>query len=255
MSAEKTLSRDRTVVVAGLALVTLVSWAYLVYLARKMNVEPMADMAMPSSRAWTLPDILYLFVMWSIMMVAMMVPSVSPLILTFLKADKRDGTGSRVPSATILLGGYLTVWIGFSLLAAYLQWLLHSVALLSPMMVGTSDLLGGVIMVGAGMYQVTPVKRACLTHCRSPVAFLSMAWRPGKWGAFRLGIRHGAYCVACCSVLMMLLFVAGVMNLFWVATITVLVLVEKSFRRGDVIGLLAGIVLMVAGGFLLLTHI
>ena len=171
-----------------------------------------------------------------------------PVILTFASVNRRRLAQQRpfVPTA-IFLCGYVVVWTGFSVLAALIQWGLHAAALLSPMMVGTSPILGGLLLVVAGVFQWTPLKNACLRHCRSPLGFLMTDWREGRSGAFIMGLRHGSYCTGCCWLLMALLFVAGVMNLLWVATITVFVLVEKALPRGDVVGRVAGGVLVIAG--------
>jgi len=155
-----------------------------------------------------------------------------------------------VPTA-IFLGGYVIVWTGFSALATLAQWGLHETALLSPMMVSTSPILGGLLLLTAGVYQWTPLKYACLKHCRSPLGFLMTNWREGPRGALIMGLRHGMFCTVCCWFLMALLFVAGVMNLLWVATITLFVLVEKVVPRGDIVGRVAGGVLVIAGLVLL----
>jgi predicted metal-binding membrane protein len=245
---EAVLRRDRTVVLAGLAAMTLVAWAYLVSLVWGMRTMDMApDMAMPQMQSWGAVELLLLFVMWAIMMVAMMVPSVAPLLLMFARANRQKGGSRVVGSAGILLLGYLLAWVGFSILATLAQWRLHSAALLSPMMVTTSSIFGGLLLVAAGVFQFTPLKRACLVRCRSPLSFLMSDWRDGQWGTFVMGLKHGAYCVGCCWMLMALLFVAGVMNLLWVAAIAVFILVEKVAPRGNLIGRIAGAALIVAG--------
>jgi predicted metal-binding membrane protein len=209
-----------------------------------------AEMAMAMSRmtTWGALDLVLLFVMWSVMMVAMMVPSASPLMLLFAKLNRqrRDREDPVVPTAVFLLG-YLLVWTGFSALATLAQWGLHSAALLSPMMVSTSSVMGGFLLLAAGIFQWTPLKNACLIHCRSPLAFLMSEWRDGKRGALLMGVKHGSYCVGCCWILMALLFVAGVMNLLWVASITAFVLIEKVVPRGELVGRVAGVVLSLAG--------
>jgi predicted metal-binding membrane protein len=189
-----------------------------------------------------------LFVMWAVMMVAMMVPTAAPMILIFatLNRRRRDRQQPYVPT-TIFLGGYLLVWTGFSALAMLAQWGLHSAALLSPMMVSTSPLLGGILLLAAGVFQWTPLKYTCLKHCRSPMGFLMTDWREGARGALMMGLKHGSYCTGCCWFLMALLFVAGVMNLLWVTAIMVFVLVEKIAPRGDLVGRVAGGVLVLAG--------
>jgi predicted metal-binding membrane protein len=245
---EAVLRRDRTIVLAGLAAMTLVAWAYLVSLVWGMRTMDMApDVAMPQMQSWGAVEFLLLFVMWAIMMVAMMVPSVAPLLLMFARANRQKGGSRVVGSAGILLLGYLLAWVGFSILATLAQWRLHRAALLSPMMVSTSSVLGGLLLVAAGVFQFTPLKRACLVRCRSPLSFLMSDWRDGQWGTFVMGLKHGAYCVGCCWMLMALLFVAGVMNLLWVVAIAVFILVEKAAPRGNLIGLIAGAALIVAG--------
>jgi predicted metal-binding membrane protein len=245
---EAVLRRDRTIVLAGLAAMTLVAWAYLVSLIWGMRTMDMApDMAMPQMQSWGAVELLLLFAMWAIMMVAMMVPSVAPLLLMFARANRQKGGSRVVGSAGILLLGYLLAWVGFSILATLAQWRLHSAALLSPMMVTTSSIFGGLLLVAAGVFQFTPLKRACLVRCRSPLSFLMSDWRDGQWGTFVMGLKHGAFCVGCCWMLMALLFVAGVMNLLWVAAIAVFILVEKVAPRGNLIGRIAGAALIVAG--------
>lgn len=254
---EQLLRRDRILVAAGLAAVTILAWGYLLYLASKMEgagggstagVRP--DLLMPQGVSWGAVELVLLFVMWAIMMVAMMVPSAAPLVLTFAKARRRreGAPGGRViGSSGLLLVGYLAVWSGFSVLATLAQWTLHEAALLSPMMVTTSSALGGVLLVAAGIFQLTPLKRACLVHCRSPMSFLMTEWRPGGRGAFIMGLKHGVYCVGCCWMLMALLFVAGVMNLLWVAAIALFVLAEKIAPGGEILARVTGVVLIAAG--------
>jgi predicted metal-binding membrane protein len=190
--------------------------------------------------------------MWAVMMVAMVVPTATAMILAFATINRRRRMQEQpyVPTA-IFLGGYVIVWTGFSALATLTQWGLHETALLSPMMVSTSPILGGLLLLTAGVYQWTSLKSACLKHCRSPLGFLMTDWREGPRGALIMGLRHGMFCTVCCWFLMALLFVAGVMNLLWVATITLFVLVEKVVPRGDIVGRVAGGVLVIAGLVLL----
>jgi predicted metal-binding membrane protein len=245
---EAVLRRDRAIVLTGLAVVTAIAWAYLVYLVREMGTMDMAHaMSMPQMHSWGAVELLLLFAMWAVMMVAMMVPSVTPLILLFARANREKGRSRVVGSAGILLFGYLLVWWSFSVLATLVQWRLHSAALLSPMMMSTSSVLGSLLLVAAGVFQFTPLKQACLVHCRSPLSFLMSEWRDGRWGTLVMGLKHGTYCVGCCWMLMALLFVAGVMNLLWIAAIAVFVLVEKAAPRGNLIGRVAGAALIAAG--------
>ncbi|HEX4265299.1 MAG TPA: DUF2182 domain-containing protein [Verrucomicrobiae bacterium] len=250
---EIVLKRDRLIVFAALAATTLLAWGYMVREARAMNLTGAcccAGMAMsgPDVHPWSTAALVPLFLMWAEMMVAMMLPSATPMILTFAKVQRNRREQERPFVATgIFLLGYLTVWTAFSALAAVMQWALHAKALLSPMMVGTSPVLGGALLIAAGIFQWTPLKNKCLSNCCSPLNFLTTGWREDGRGAFVMGLKHGAQCLGCCWFLMLLLFVAGVMNLWWIALITVLVLIEKVARRGLILGKIAG-VLFVAWG-------
>jgi predicted metal-binding membrane protein len=199
-------------------------------------------MSGPDTSPWSTATLVPLFLMWAEMMVAMMLPSATPMILTFAKVQRNRREQERPFVATgIFLLGYLAVWTGFSAVAAVLQWVLHAKTLLSPMMVSTSPFLGGALLIAAGIFQWTPLKNSCLASCCSPLNFLMTGWREGKWGAFVMGLKHGTYCAGCCWFLMLLLFVAGVMNVWWIAIITVLVLIEKIAPRGLMLGKIAGV--------------
>ncbi|WP_119461797.1 DUF2182 domain-containing protein [Rhodospirillaceae bacterium SYSU D60014] len=248
---ERLLRRDRAVVVAGLVGVILLSWAYLL-LGAGMPMDPMSmgeAMAGMAPMAWSPSYALLMVVMWAVMMAAMMLPSAAPMILLFAAIDrKRRQGGSPYGRTWAFALGYVVVWLGFSLVAAALQWQLERVALLSPMMASTSAVFGGVVLLAVGFYQLTPLKQACLKHCRSPLDFILHHWRAGMGGATAMGLAHGAYCLGCCWMLMALLFVGGVMNLLWIAAIAAFVLVEKTAPAGHWLGHAAGLVLIVWGG-------
>jgi predicted metal-binding membrane protein len=228
------------------------AWVALVRMAGAMADMDM-DMAMPEMEPWGAAEVLLLFAMWAVMMVAMMLPSASPMILTFTAMNRRrTAQGRPVVHTGVFALGYLVVWMLYSAVASVAQWMLHAAALLSPGMATTSTYLGGGLLVAAGVFQWTSIKRACLTACRSPLSFLMTRWRDGATGAFVMGLRHGAYCVGCCWVLMALLFVAGVMNLVWVGAIAAFVLVEKVVAGGDLVGRITGIALAAAGLWVLL---
>jgi len=251
--AEIPLRRDRIIVLSGLAVIIALSWAYVSSLASDMqNMDVATEIAMPQMQAWGVTDFALTFVMWAVMMVAMMTPSAAPMILMFVGITRRrqEQQVPYVPTSVFLLG-YLVVWAAFSVLATAAQWGLHAVSLLSPMMVSTSPVLGGILLLTAGIYQWTPLKHACLSKCRSPLGFVLNEWREGRWGAFLMGLKHGSYCTGCCWSLMALLFVAGVMNLLWVAAVAGFILLEKVAPAGHRMGQAAG-VLMVAGGVVLL---
>jgi predicted metal-binding membrane protein len=236
------LRRDRVVVAAGLAAITLLAWAYIVHMGRMMS--PSASMAMPMPGDLGAPELGYLVPMWIVMMVAMMVPSAAPTILLFSSVARRRRTqGVPTASVAVFTAGYLLIWALYATMAAVVQWELHRLALLSPGMVSVSPWLGGGLLVVAGVYQWLPVKGACLSNCHSPFGFFATEWREGISGALVMGFRHASHCVGCCWALMALLFVAGVMNLLWVAAIAAFVLIEKVLPAGRVIGRVTGVVL------------
>jgi len=203
--------------------------------------------------AWTPGYAVLMFFMWWVMMMAMMLPSASPMILLFARFNRsqREKGAPYVPTAIFALG-YLLMWAAFSLVAVAAQWGLERSGLLSSMMASTSVILGAVLLLAAGVYQLTPLKYACLKHCRSPLFFISHHWRPGDWGALRMGVEHGAFCTGCCWFLMALLFYGGVMNLFWIIGLALIVLVEKVAPAGHWVGWIMGMGLIAWGGGLLL---
>jgi predicted metal-binding membrane protein len=241
---EKVLRHDRLIVAIGLAGVVALAWVYLIAGAGiDMSMAGMPMEPMP----WSSFYAALVFTMWWVMMIAMMVPGAAPMVLLFT-AIKRKQEASVSPSveAWIFLGGYLLIWAGFSLIAALAQWGFERAGLLSMAMASTSAVLGGVILVAAGLYQFTPVKKACLRYCQNPVLFLSRHWRPGAVGALRMGLRHGGY-----WFLMALLFVSGVMNLVWIAGIALYIAFEKLLPLGHRLSRAAGVALIVSGTIVL----
>lgn len=241
--------RDRAVIIAALALVVGMAWWQLVSLASDMGGASMrASMAMPQAGEWSPLQPAALFVMWCVMMAAMMLPSAAPMIILFASVTRRRREcGSPAAPTVLFVAGYLMVWTAFSAIAVLGQIALHRAALLSPQMATTSRVVGGALLVAAGVYQWMPFKRRCLTHCRSPFAFFGAEWREGRIGALTMGWRHGNYCLGCCWAIMGLLFVAGVMNLLWVAVLATIVLLEKVLPRGASIGRGAGVIFGVWG--------
>ena len=237
---------DRTIYLAGAAAVTALAWFYLVRMAAEMGAFSGAPHVHPAI------DFPVTFLMWTVMMIAMMLPSALPFVFAFA-AEHRKRRARNLPyvPAGVFLAGYFAIWTAFSAVAAWLQLALHRGALLSPMMNATSSALSGAILIAAGVYQWTPLKNACLRHCRSPLAFLLSDWRDGSFGAFRMGIDHGLFCLGCCWLLMALPFAGGVMNLMWMAAITLFVLIEKAAPGGLWFGRIGGAALAGTGTWMI----
>jgi predicted metal-binding membrane protein len=251
---EATLRRDRRVVAASLLLVVALAWLYLWRDAAMMSHMGMPDMPTSSMlRGWAAGPLAVTFAMWTVMMVGMMLPSAAPTILLYAAMVRKNGErGTVLPGVWVFTSGYLAVWTTFSLLATLLQVALEQASLLTPMMASASKVMSATVLIAAGIYQWLPVKQACLRNCRNPLQFFVARWRRGVSGAFRMGAESGAYCVGCCWVLMLLLFVAGVMNLLWVALIAGFVLVEKLLPAGRLTSGLAGVALTLSGLALLI---
>jgi len=233
-------------------LATVLAWAYLVHLGRQMSPSMaydsmMADMGMTMDMPWDATDVFFTFTMWAVMMVGMMTGTAAPMLLLFAGAHAARGTRGMPPAVMLFGLGYTIVWVAFSAGAALAQWMLHQTAMLTLSMAASNGRLAGGILVAAGAYQLTPVKGACLTRCRSPLGFLMTNWRDGAIGALQMGLRHGAYCLGCCWLLMCLLFVVGVMNLVWVAALAAFVLVEKIGPFGLIVARVAGALMIVVG--------
>jgi predicted metal-binding membrane protein len=244
-------------ILTGLAGITTAAWIYVVVEAHRMTdmSTGMTDRSMAASmhamvgvHPWTATEFGLRLLMWAVMMVAMMVPTAAPMTLVYGAVARKAAIQSNPVAPTfVFVAGYIVIWSLFSVAATAAQWELDRAALLSPMMVSNSALLGSALLIGAGVYELTPLKHACLKHCRAPAQFLSQNWRSGMIGAFRMGLRLGAYCLGCCWVLMGLLFVGGVMNLLWIAAISAFVLLEKILRFGHAAGWFAGAALILVG--------
>ena len=238
-AVEIAVKRDRIVVMGALSGVVALSWAYILAGAGM-------DMMMPV--IWDPSYAGMMFVMWWVMMIAMMLPSATPMVLLFAAVNrKQKESGNPYVPTVIFASAYLTVWAGFIVAARAVQLGLESMAWLSSMLASASLVLGGSLLFAAGIYQLTPLKQACLDHCRSPLQFILTRWRPGAKGAFRMGIEHGAYCVGCCWFLMGLLFFGGIMNLYWISGLAVIVLIEKTIPAGHWVSHLIGIALVAWG--------
>jgi predicted metal-binding membrane protein len=247
------LRQDRAMVLGCLVVVILLAWTYLLLGAgigpNQMDMGGGQMMLMPPD--WTLGYALLSFLMWSIMMAAMMLPSAAPTIL-LASALGRSGAG-RGTTAALFTIGYLLVWMLFSLVATALQWALDTIGLLSGTMAIAEVVVAGVVLIAAGIYQWTPLKQACLLHCRSPLAYLLNHWRRGAAGVLTNGMRHGTFCLGCCWMLMLLLFVGGLMNLLWIAGLALIVLLEKLMPWGGRMSRITGVVLIGSGIAVLFT--
>jgi predicted metal-binding membrane protein len=262
-SLESLLRRDRTIVGGALAGMVLLSWSYiLVGAGTGMSALQMSGLptgmrmnspiAVLQPAPWTVGYALVIFFMWWLMMLAMMLPSAAPMILLFAALTrKRREAGAPFMGTGLFVSGYLAVWGAFSAIAVTVQWQLERIALLSAMMLTKSMLLGAWLLIGAGVWQFTPLKHACLMHCRSPAEFLTHHWRKTRAGAFQMGVRHGAYCLGCCWMLMLLLFYGGVMNIYWIAGLSILVVVEKIVPPRHWVTSLIGVTLILCGASLL----
>jgi predicted metal-binding membrane protein len=246
--------RDRALVFVALLALAALAWSYTIYLGLlSPTVSTGAGMANPTMMAWSATDSIFMFVMWVVMMFAMMLPSVTPTVMIYERVRaRRERVGRPFAPTGAFVAGYLLVWASFSLAATVLNWSLHEVGALSSMMGRLAPTTGGLLLIGAGLFQWTPLKEACLAHCRSPMGFLTANWRDGSVGALRMGLHHGAYCLGCCWMLMVLLFVLGIMNLPWVAVLAIVVLAEKVLPFGRYLnrGLGVGLILW---GFWLVT--
>ena len=262
------LRRDRTIVLSAIVAITALAWAYVLWLAATMDMGMGSSMGMsmgktmsgigamvkPAFRPWSVADFAFMFVMWAVMMVGMMMPSVTPMVLLYANAGRKAAENGRPLAATgWFVAGYLLAWTAFSLAATVAQWQLSRLALITPMMSSASDLFGGLLLLAVGLYQWSPLKDACLTHCQSPLGFLISrgGFSASPWGSLRLGAEHGSLCVGCCWLLMALLFVGGVMNLLWIAGLMIFVLLEKIIPTGRLVPRLAGAAMAAAGLFLL----
>lgn len=245
---ENLIRRDRLWVGFGLGTAVLLCWAWIVPAARDMHGSMRGLAAWMMAARWDLRYFLLVFGMWTVMMVGMMLPSAAPTVLLYARIVCSD-TRVLTPlhRVYVFACGYLLAWCGFSLLATVLQWRLAVAAALTPMMRVHSTMLGAVLLLVAGVYQWTPFKYRCLEQCRAPADFIATNWRPGWHGALRLGWRHGLYCLGCCWALMLLLFVGGVMNLAWIAVLTLIVLLEKLAPFGTRVGRSGGALLILAG--------
>ncbi len=267
MKLETVLRRDRVIIATALAIIAALSWIYILTLIWQMDHDAtmggmdMQGMVMAGMSMMAIPQLAelpVLFLMWSVMMVGMMTPSAAPMILLYARVGRQAAAKGRPFSATSwFAAGYLLAWIGFSIIASLLQFWLQRQALLTPAMDSASRLFSAFVLLAAGIFQWGPLKDACLSECRMPLQFIQRhgGFRPAAGQSLRLGFEHGLYCVGCCWALMALLFVGGVMNMLWIAGLSILVLLEKMTPLGRDLARLVGAALMIGGGWLLLSEL
>jgi predicted metal-binding membrane protein len=250
---ELALQNDRAPVVVLFVVLPVLCWMWIVVMARDMYGPMTGASAWMMTAVWDARHLALLWAMWAVMMVGMMLPSASPMLLLYGSSARRSAATRSTAALQIytFAAGYVVVWAIFSLGATALQRLLATLLFVSSMMEVTSPVAGATLLLIAGVYQLTPIKHACLRTCQSPLGFLMSRWRPGLAGAFRMGLEHGALCVGCCWALMLLLFAGGVMNLAVIAALTALVAFEKLTPIGAQGARISGVLLIVAAIWML----
>lgn len=257
---ENLLKRDRAVVLAAVLALTALAWAYVLWTAASMSAATsaasMPGMDMPgmnmaqTGSVWSVGGFSFTAAMWVVMMIGMMTPSAAPMILLYARVGRQARADGRLFASTgWFAGGYLLAWSGFAVLAGLAQLALAHMMLITPTLAAANNLFAGLMLVAAGIYQWTPVKDSCLSQCQAPLSFLQRhgGFRRDRRGSLQLGLKHGLACIGCCWALMMLLFVGGVMNLLWIAALSILVLLEKLVLFGRFMPRVVGLVLVAAG--------
>jgi len=250
---ENVLKRDRMVVAAALLALTALAWAYVLWTASSMptvaSVISMPGMDMTPAGSGV-RGFAFTSAMWVVMMIGMMTPSAAPMILLYARVGRQARADGRPFASTgWFAGGYLIAWSGFAIAASLAQVALADMMLITFMLSAANNLFAGLVLVAAGLYQWTPLKGSCLSQCQTPLSFLQRhgGFKPDPKGSLQLGLKHGLTCIGCCWALMMLLFVGGVMNLLWIAALSILVLLEKLVPFGRLVPRLVGLVLVAAG--------
>lgn len=233
--------------------IAIAAWIYLAIMIGDMSYIPGMSSVM-TNLTISSKQLFGLFLMWSVMMAAMMLPTALPMVLAYSRmqaADRKQGE-SWLP-VFLFSGGYILAWTGFSLVASVIQAGLIHLAVLSPMMMKTVSIpITGGILILAGAYQFTPLKQSCLRQCGTPISFFMTQWRAGNLGALIMGTRHGLFCIGCCWALMGILFVAGVMNTVWIILIMFYVLVEKIIPCRMILSKFAGVCMLGIGFWIIL---
>jgi predicted metal-binding membrane protein len=242
---ETALQRDRGTLAIILVAIPVAAWTWIAVMARDMYGSMQGASGWMMSTEWDWARVVLLWAMWAVMMTAMMLPTAAPLLLLYASAMRRSAD-VQAPARRVyaLAAGYIFVWALFSVAATALQRSLAKSVVLTPMMEPATPIFGAAVLAIAGVYQLTPLKRACLRICRSPLGFMMQRWRDGVAAAFRLGVEHGIYCLGCCWALMLILFAGGVMNLVVILALTAWVLVEKFAPFGERTATASGVLLL-----------
>lgn len=256
---ETLLRRERAIVVGGLLLIAALAWGWVIVGAGTgMPATAMTTWHFPppispnTAQNWSLGYAAIMFSMWCVMMIAMMTPSAAPMILLYARAYRHEQKLGKLQTSVTptysFVTGYLIAWFFFSAVAVGLQWSLERAGMIHAMLMWSlSPVFSAALLIAAGIYQLSPLKKVCLQHCRSPASFIAENFKPGSLGAFQMGFKHGLFCLGCCWFLMALLFVGGIMNLFWIAGLALFVLIEKVAPQGHKIAHVAGITMIVMG--------
>jgi len=238
--------------VIALTALAACSWYFLVETENAMRV--MSGDGLFMDIMWMMMEpsdsVRYLSVtttMWVVMMIAMMVPVVMPMVVVFRQLDRGASTEF---DAVLFAIGYLLAWFGFSVAAAVLQWLLHGAGSLHGDLLSLRPLVAAGLLMVAGAYQLTPLKEVCLEKCRSPIGFFLANWRAGRVGAVRMGLHHGLFCIGCCWMLMLIMFVGGAMSVITMALLSAFILAERVLPAGPWVARLPGVALIVWGGYI-----
>lgn len=245
------LRKDRLWSVLALVAVSIVAWTYTI-MGVGMNMSALSMTAMPSDMpmplgVWDVVGSVLMFAMWWVMMIAMMLPSAAPMLFLFQRVSDRQEAGRGQTNTAVFAMGYLLIWGLFSAVATVLHAFGEATGFINGMMASASTSLSAALLIIAGIWQLAPQKYKCLEACRLPVEFLSLIWRPGRRGALRAGLLHGAFCVGCCWAMMLLLFVGGVMNLYWIGGLALFVLAEKTLPQWHVSGRISGVLAIIGG--------
>ncbi len=236
------LSKQEKIIILALILISIVAWVFTVHHSQTMGSE-MSMINQP-----LIPGLILFLIMWTVMMIAMMFPAITPMVLLFSTVhEKRRTTNENLIPTWVFVAGYLLVWTLFGVLAYFVDMMIARLAMSYPTLQSFGHLIGGAVLIVAGLYQLTPLKNVCLTHCRSPLHFIMHKWREGYLGSLIMGIGHGTYCLGCCWGLMLVLFVVGIMNIVWMGILTLIIFIEKISRHGIIISRFVGVLLIVLG--------